>query len=134
MPQHHLNLTIILFSVINRTFIGESYPSADVQSVYSTAATDSANKFRRSTSKHLAVYRGQINKLMTFLNGIYTCFTFWYTILNLLCHWFSIQYREWLVKRPNTFCYEQCMQWKTILIIYYFIDSSPTEQEICPVG
>ena len=38
-PQHYWNLTIRLFSVISRTlfFWGGSYPSAEVQSVYSTA-------------------------------------------------------------------------------------------------
>ena len=32
--------TIRLFSVISRTLIGESYPSAEKQSVYSTAPTN----------------------------------------------------------------------------------------------
>ena len=42
-PHHHWNLTIRLFSVISRTLIGGwSYPSAEVQSVYSTAPTDGA--------------------------------------------------------------------------------------------
>ncbi len=41
-PQHYRDLTIRLFSVIYRTLVGGgvSYPSADVQSVYSTAPAD----------------------------------------------------------------------------------------------
>ena len=39
--QHYWNLTIRLFSVISRTHIGwGSYPSIEVQSVYSTAPAD----------------------------------------------------------------------------------------------
>ena len=39
--QHYGKLTIRLFSVIYRTFVREgSYPSAEVQSVYSTASAD----------------------------------------------------------------------------------------------
>ena len=43
--QHHLNLTIRLFSVISWTHIegGRSYPSAEKQSVYSTAPADLAS-------------------------------------------------------------------------------------------
>ena len=42
--QHQWNLTIRLFSVISRTLIGVGvYPSAEVQSVYSTAWADSAS-------------------------------------------------------------------------------------------
>ena len=42
------NLTIRLFSVISRTFIvgGRSYPSAEKQSVYSTAPADWVSPFR----------------------------------------------------------------------------------------
>ena len=39
-PQHYWDLTIRLFSVISRTLMGGSYPSAEVQSVYSTAPAD----------------------------------------------------------------------------------------------
>ena len=39
---YYWNLTIRLFSVILRTKIGESYPSAEMQSVYSTAPADCA--------------------------------------------------------------------------------------------
>ena len=40
-PQHYWNLTIRLFSVISRTLVrGESYPSSEVQSVYSIAPAD----------------------------------------------------------------------------------------------
>ena len=38
IPQYYLNFTIRLFSVISRTLVGVgSYPSAEKQSVYSTA-------------------------------------------------------------------------------------------------
>ena len=44
--QHCWNLTIRLFSVICRTLVsGGSYPSAEKQSVYSTAPTDWARRF-----------------------------------------------------------------------------------------
>ena len=41
-PQHYWDLTIRLFSVIYRIFLlgGGSYPSAEVQSVYTTAPAD----------------------------------------------------------------------------------------------
>ena len=39
-PKHHWNFTIRLFSVIYRTLIGRSYPSAEQQLVYSTAPAD----------------------------------------------------------------------------------------------
>ena len=39
--QHYWNLTMRLLSVISRTLVREgSYPSAEVQSVYSTASAD----------------------------------------------------------------------------------------------
>ena len=40
--QHYWSLTIRLFSVISRTLVGESYPSAEMQSVCSTAPADLA--------------------------------------------------------------------------------------------
>ena len=38
--QHYWNLTIRLFSVISNTLVGEFYPSAEMQSVNSTAPAD----------------------------------------------------------------------------------------------
>ena len=38
--RHYWNLTIGMFSVISMTFVGEFYPSAKIQSVYSAATTD----------------------------------------------------------------------------------------------
>ena len=38
--QHYWNLTIRLFSVISRTLVGGSYPSAEKQSAYSTGSDD----------------------------------------------------------------------------------------------
>ena len=45
-PQHYWDLTIRLFSVISRTLVewGGYYPSAEVQSVYSTASADWATE------------------------------------------------------------------------------------------
>ena len=44
--QHCWNLTIRLFSVISRTLVGGmSYPSAEKQSVYSTAPADWASVY-----------------------------------------------------------------------------------------
>ena len=42
--QYHLNLIIVLFTVISRTLIGRSYPAVEVQSMYSTAPADWATK------------------------------------------------------------------------------------------
>ena len=39
-PKHYLDLTIGLFSVIARTLVVGGYPSAEKQSVYSTAPAD----------------------------------------------------------------------------------------------
>ena len=44
--QHYWNLTIRLFSVISRTLIGGSYPSAEMQLVYSTALDNWTNTQR----------------------------------------------------------------------------------------
>ena len=41
--QHYWNLTIRLFSVISRTLVRGSYPSAEKQSVYSTVLSDGAS-------------------------------------------------------------------------------------------
>ena len=42
--QHYWNFTIRLFSVISRTLVGGSYPSAEMQSMYSAASADRAKK------------------------------------------------------------------------------------------
>ena len=39
-PKHYWNVIIRLFSVISRTLVGGGYPSAEKQSVYSTAPAD----------------------------------------------------------------------------------------------
>ena len=47
MLQHYWNLTIRLFSVISGHLLGEgSYPSAEVQSVYSTAPATWETQYR----------------------------------------------------------------------------------------
>ena len=58
--QHHWNLAIWLFSVISRTVIGGggSSPSAEVQSVYSTAPADWAKLVMR---KHKCLLHRHIN-------------------------------------------------------------------------
>ena len=38
--EHYRNLTIILFSILSRTLVGESNPFAHMQSVYSIAPVD----------------------------------------------------------------------------------------------
>ena len=43
--QHYWNLTLRLFSVISRTLVGESYPSAEMQLVYSMAPANRAKVF-----------------------------------------------------------------------------------------
>ena len=51
--QHYWNLTIRLFNVISRTFVGRgSYPSAEMQSVYSTASANWTKKRERDTHTH----------------------------------------------------------------------------------
>ena len=57
--QHYWNLTMRLFSVTSRTLIGESYPSAEVQSVYSTAPADWA-MFEKELFWHLTVYKQKL--------------------------------------------------------------------------
>ena len=48
--QHCWNLAIRLFSVISRIFVGGSYPSAEVQSVYSTGPDYSGVKVKKNES------------------------------------------------------------------------------------
>ena len=43
--HHHSNLTNRLFSVLSRTLVRGFYPYTEVQSVYSTAPAEWANKF-----------------------------------------------------------------------------------------
>ena len=53
-PQHYWDLTISLFNVISRTFVvvvGGLYPSAEVQSVYSTAPANWANNTKETSFK-----------------------------------------------------------------------------------
>ena len=44
--QHYWNLTIRLFSVISRTLVGRSHPSAKMESEYSTAKAHWADLLR----------------------------------------------------------------------------------------
>ena len=68
--QHYWNLTIRLFSVISRTLVGGGgYPSAEVQSVYSTAPADWAKQWGFGFKPFFTIQYSKVSTYFSMYHG-----------------------------------------------------------------